>query len=267
MSRSTPGTPVTRQDRRRQELEQRREERRRAREAPGSSPMRSPIVLFTASALVVGGIFVLFMLLTRPGPPSIADLTPPTEEVPALLADGRTLGKADAKVTIEIWSDFQCPACRDLANRLEPLAVSTYVVPGTAKFVYRDAAFQGAKANRPYDESVEPAAAARCAADQGLFWQMHNWLFANWNGENRGAFAADRLRAIAYAAGLELGAYDTCMASGDKQAAARAETQSALAVGINSTPTLVINGVNMVGVPQNFTAFAQVIEQAAAAAP
>jgi len=266
MSRATPGTPPTRQDRRRLELEQRREQRRSAREKPAASPLRSPMVLFTAGALIVGAVIVGIMLLGRPVPPSVADLLPPGHEIPAgAVANGRTLGAADAKVTVEIWSDFQCPACMNFATELEPLTISGYVATGKVKLVYRDAAFQGQRYE--YDESTEAAAAARCAADQGLFWQMHNWLFANWNGENEGAFAADRLRAIATAAGLNLTTYDSCMASGDQQTAVGNETASGLAAGINQTPTLIINGAKIVGSPNNFADFAMILDQAYAAAP
>lgn len=268
MSRATPNAPTTRQDRRRLELEQRREQRRLAREKPAPSPLRSPMVLFTAGALLVGALIVGFMLLNRPGPPSIADLIPPAAEIPAgAVADGRNLGSANAKVTVEIWSDFQCPACMNFATVLEPQTITSYVVPGKVRLVYHDAAFQGQKAHTAYDESVEAAAAARCAADQGLFWQMHNWLFANWNGENEGAFAANRLRALATAAGLDLTKYDTCMASGDQQTAVRNETASAVAGGISQTPTLIVNGASVVGSPKSFADFAMILDQAYAAAP
>jgi protein-disulfide isomerase len=263
MSHSEPG-PATRQDRRRLELEQRREQRRRAREAPPAAPLGSPMVLFTVGALLVGLVIVGFLVLSKPGPPSVADLNPPSAEIPAGVAiEGRSIGNADAKVMIDIWSDFQCPACTSFATRIEPLTISTYVLPGTVKLVYHDAAFQGQ--GRTYDESTEAAAAARCAADQGLFWQMHDWIYANWNGENQGAFVADRLRAMATGAGLDLVAYDACMAAGDKQAAVRAETLSAVTAGIDQTPTLIINGVAMVGTPRDFATFARVIDQAAAA--
>jgi protein-disulfide isomerase len=164
-------------------------------------------------------------------------------------------------VTVEIWSDFQCPACRHLAVEVEPSIISSFVVPGTARLVYRDAAFQGQRAaDQAYDESVEAAAGARCAADQGLFWQMHDWLFANWNGENEGAFAAARLRSIAAGAGLSLDTYDSCVARGRYQAAVRAETQQAVVAGINQTPTLVANGRVITGVP-TVAQLSQIIRQ------
>ena len=197
------------------------------------------MVLFTGAALLVGVLIVGFMFFNRPGPPSIANLTPPASDIPAgVILDGRTMGSPDAKVTIEIWADFQCPGCMQLANLIEPPLIAQYVAPGTARIVFHDAAFQG-RGN--YDESVEAAAAARCAADQGLFWQMHDWLFAN-SGERVGAFLPANLRAMSVAAGLDLATYDTCMAAGDKQDAVRSETQQALTSGVQSTPTILLNG-------------------------
>jgi len=201
------------------------------------------MVLFTAAALAIGLAVVGYATLTRPAAPT-DEIIGPAVTIPEGLADGNALGSASAPVTVEIWSDFQCPGCMQLATRVEPALIGQYVVPGTARLVYRDAAFQGQRAGAAYDESVEPAAAARCAAQQGKFWTMHGWLFANWNGENEGAFRAERLRAIAESAGLDLAAYDTCMATGQHQAAVRAETALAPAMpsGMKVTPTLVING-------------------------
>ena len=208
------------------------------------------MVVSTAGALVVGLAIVVFALLQRPGGTTpIDELTPPAAQVPPGLSLDRTLGDAGAAVTIDIWSDFQCPACRKLAVDVEPSIISTFVATGAAKLVYHDAAFQGQRGDPRYDESVEAAAGARCAADQGRFWQMHDWLFANWNGENQGAFRAERLTSIAGAAGLDLALYNSCMAAGDKQAAVRAETQQGFTAGINSTPTIFINGRSLTGVP------------------
>jgi protein-disulfide isomerase len=208
------------------------------------------MVLFTVGALALGAIIVAIALLQqKSAPASSNELTSPVARVPAGLSEGRSLGTADAPVTIEIWSDFQCPACRALAVDVEPSIIAAYVVPGDVKLVYHDAAFQGQRGDPRYDESVQAAAAARAAADQGRFWQMHDWLFANWNGENKGAFSAERLTAIAGAAGLDGSAYAAAMAVGDKQAAVKDETQQGVAVGVNSTPTLFINGTRFTGAP------------------
>jgi protein-disulfide isomerase len=260
-------TAAPRAQRRREELEQRREGRRNSQSKKTQSTFRSPMVLFTGVAVLVGLFIVGVMALSRPAAPSVADLTPPESDIPfAAVIDGRTIGSPDAKVTVDIWSDFQCPACMNFATTIEPATISTYVMTGKVRLVYHDAAFQGQKSHSTYDESVEAAAAARCAADQGLFWQMHNWLFANWNGENQGAFSADRLMAIATGAGVDMMAYDSCMGVGDKHEAVQHETQDALAASVNQTPTLIVNGQTIVGSPSNFATFAMVLDQALAAA-
>lgn len=255
-------TASARRERRQAELAQRRDSRR-PRRTDEPSLLRSPMVLFTIAALAIGAIIVAVALLQQPGGggPSTNDLTSPAAIVPTDLVDGRTLGKADAKVSIEIWSDFQCPACRSLAVEIEPSIIAEYVVPGKVKFIYHDAAFQGQRGNPNYDESVQAGAGARCAADQGRFWQMHDWIFANWSGENKGAYRAERLNAIADAAGLDRAAYDACMAANDKQSAVQAETQQGLALGVNSTPTLFINGTRYTGAP-TLAQFSQLIEAA-----
>jgi protein-disulfide isomerase len=190
------------------------------------------MVLITAAAVLVGVVFIggAMLMQNRPsGDGSLPfDLVPPADEIPSgAVVDGLVMGDPDAPVTLEVYSDFQCPACGVFAEDTEPLLRETYVVSGTLRIVYKDAAFQGRKSSSPYDESVESAAAARCAGQQGEFWTYHDWLFASWDGENQGAFRAERLAAIADAIGLERTPWDACVASGTEQAAVRAVTKEA----------------------------------------
>ena len=233
-----------------------------------SGARRSPILLITA---LVGGLAVVLLaalvLVQGSGPAKVdaAGLIAPTTSAPTDLADGRTLGKADAPVTLDVWSDFQCPACGQYAEIVEPALIRNYVTPGVLRIVHHDAAFQGARTKTPFDESVEPAAGARCAAEQDKYWPFHDWLFANQSGENKGAFADARLRAIATKVGLDVVAWDACRATGEQQTAVRSETAQGVANGVNSTPTLYINGEAIVGV-RSATELGQKIEAAAAAA-
>lgn len=245
-------------------------ERSRSTEARRSSTAtaRSPLVWATAAVGIVAVVVIAAAVLLQGGSatkPDSAGLVAPTSPTPTALADGRSLGKADAPVTLEVWSDFQCPACDQYAEIVEPAIIGQYVTPGTLRIVHHDAAFQGARSSSAYDESVEAAAGARCAAEQGRYWPFHDWLFANQSGENVGAFADSRLRAIATSAGLDVAAWDACRATGTQQSAVRAETQSGVAKGINSTPTMFLNGEKIVGV-QSATVLGQKIEAAAAAA-
>jgi len=229
------------------------------------------MVLITAAALVVGVVFigaVVFMQNQPSGDGSLPQgLVPPADSIPAgATVDGQAMGDSNAPVTLEVYSDFQCPACRAFAEDSEPILRETYVVNGTLKIVYKDAAFQGQRGSDPnYDESVEAAAAARCAGAQGQFWPYHDWLFANWDGENQGAFRAERLQAIADAIGLDRAAWDACVASGTEQAAVRSATNDAVAAGVKLTPTLNVNGQVVEGAA-TYTQLSPIIEAAAAAA-
>ena len=213
------------------------------------------------------GVLAVVALMLLGGGQTKADstaLTTPTSPTPVALADARTLGKPDAPVTLEVWTDFQCPICGEYARTVEPALVSRYVTPGTLRIVHHDAAFQGQKSSAAYDESVEAAAGARCAADQGGYWPFQDWAFANQAGENQGAFAAPRLTAIASAAGLDVTAWRACVATGQQQAASRTETNAALAAGVNATPTMSINGQVIVGL-RSVEALSALINAAAAA--
>lgn len=202
------------------------------------------MALVTGGALVAGIVLVAYLLLSQSGGstgPDV-DLREPTTDVPVGLIDGRALGTAGAPVTLEIWSDFQCPACGRFAQEVEPRLISQFVTPGTLRLVYRDFAFLGERAGGSYDESVEAATAARCAADQGRFWVYHGYLFANQRGENEGAFRVEVLDAIAAAIGLDRATFAACREGDPARAATRSETAEGGAKGVHFTPTLALQG-------------------------
>jgi protein-disulfide isomerase len=229
----------------------------------------SPVVLITLFVVALALVSVAGLLLlqggvtpagTNAGAPTAPLTTTPTE-----LAADRTLGAAAAPVTLDVWTDFQCPVCGQYARTVEPGLVSKYVTPGTLRIVHHDAAFQGSKGDALYDESVESGAGARCAAAQGRYWPFQDWTFANQAGENQGAFAAARLTSIAVAADLDVTAWQACIGTGDQQRAVRSETAQAVAAGVNATPTMRINGQVIVGL-RSVTELGALIETAAAAA-
>ena len=166
----------------------------------------------------------------RPTPPELVDP-----------ANARALGTAEAPVTIDVWSDFQCPACAFFATSVEPDLIDEFVKPGTVRLVYRDYAFLDGGTSD--GESHQAAAAARCAGEQGTFWQYHDYLFENQKGENKGAFRRERLDQIAETVGLDMNAFESCMGGDAPEQAVQAETDIGVAAGVRSTPTLAINGV------------------------
>ncbi|MEI7810082.1 MAG: thioredoxin domain-containing protein [bacterium] len=115
-------------------------------------------------------------------------------------------GNTDAPVTVVVYVDFQCPYCGKFFKETEQTVLADYIKAGKIKLVSRDFAFLGRYA-QPYavekDESIKAAEAARCAADQGKFWEYHDYLFAHQNGENKGNFSSLNLKTFAKALGLK----------------------------------------------------------------
>ena len=118
----------------------------------------------------------------------------------------RTLGNAQTDVIVIEYGDFQCPFCGMFFRDTEGVIIDKYVRTGKVKFVYRDFAFLG-------PESIKAALAARCAGDQGKFWEYHDYLFSHQNGENQGAFADPNLKSFARTLRLNTSMFGQCFDS------------------------------------------------------
>jgi protein-disulfide isomerase len=131
--------------------------------------------------------------------------------------------------------------------QLLPSLVNDFVRPGTLRIEARDLDFLGR--GQP-NESRELAAGAACAAQQDRYWQFHDYVFWNQGRENLGDHDAAFIAGVAVAVEVDRAAWDACMAGGDVRPPITAQTSAAVAAGINSTPTLVINGQRIVGLPK-----------------
>jgi protein-disulfide isomerase len=172
-------------------------------------------------------------------------------------SEGKVLGSATAPVTLTAWEDFQCPFCRTANETMLKPVVEQYVASGSVQIHYRHFAFLGA-------ESIRAAAASECAAEQGLFWEYHDELFAHQSGENRGAFSDARLKELAAGAGLDRDAFDACVEDGRHRRDVEAETAEGRRLGVDSTPTFFVNDVRIDGV-KPFSVVKEAIEKALAA--
>lgn len=212
------------------------------------------------SGMVVGvvGVIVLFLANPFSGTPTprmdenftpVAPVLIPAEG----LASGHGLGAEDAPVVLTVWTDYQCPICGTWGNGVEPALYERYVTEGKLRIEHRHYSFLG-------EESFAAAVGAECAADQDKFWAFHSHLFANQAGENEGAFSAERLRKIAGAAGLDLVAWETCIADPAVRAEVDADAEEAKSLGITGTPTLVLGEWQQSGIPSAEDLYARIDE-------
>ena len=106
-----------------------------------------------------------------------------------------------------------------------------------------------------HPNAQKAAEAARCAGDQGKYWEMHDLMFAD-----IGALSVPQLKQGATRLGLNQAAFDQCLESSKHQAIVQADYAGAEKLGVNSTPTLYINGRPVIGA-QPYDAFKQVIDE------
>jgi protein-disulfide isomerase len=197
------------------------------------------VALITVAAIAVGIVVIAAVFLLNSGSGGKA-ITKPAEPAPAELQDGRSIGRADAPVTLDIWADFQCPGCGVLSRDMEPRLVNQYASTGKVRLTYHDMAFLG-------EESIVAATAARCAGGQGKFWPYMQYLFANQGGENKGVYNRTLFDGIARDLGLNLDTFGACLADGKARQAVVDETAQGDKLSITSTPTVFVNGTKVDG--------------------
>ncbi len=228
--------------------------------------------------LMIGGIVIIALViaffLIYPQVKPVTGVTAVTP-VPRAQVDRNTEGNPKAAVKLEVFSDYQCPFCKNFWANTEAQVENAYVKPGKVLFVYRSAGnWVSRNSGSGGTESQDSAQAAYCAGDQNKYWQMHDALFANnQDVEEQGSFAIRRLQAIAQSIGLDMNAYNSCMSSNKYMDQVNKDFQDAEAAGITGTPFFVItytaNGqtkTDTIDGAQPFSAFQQKLDAALTAA-
>jgi protein-disulfide isomerase len=193
--------------------------------------------------IIVGVALVVVALLIAP---SIKDTLAPVGEIVTItpvsrpMVKGTAMGDENAAVLIEVYEDFQCPACRTYSNEVEPLVVENHVTTGEVYYVFRQKPFLDDQA--PGRESDQAANASMCAAEQERFWDYHDMLFANWDGENLGAFSNKRLVAFAEALNLDMEAFNGCFESNRYKTEIEKDLAAGQAANVQGTPSVLVNG-------------------------
>jgi protein-disulfide isomerase len=173
-------------------------------------------------------------------PPPVKRFTVSTEGAPFR-------GSEKAPVTIVEFSDFHCPFCKRVKPTLQQV-LQRY--PDQVRLVYRDLPLDSL-----HPTARKAAEAARCANDQGKFWPYHDKLY-----EGPPDASPARLQAVAQEVGLDMAAYDQCVASGRHEQAIQASVEEAERLGATGTPAFFINGRLLSGA-QPLEAFARIIDE------
>ena len=157
-----------------------------------------------------------------------------------LPTDGPSFGPANAKVTIVVFSDFECPYCREFAKTLRTKVPQKY--PNDVRVI-----FEAFPIDSIHPWAVAAAEAAHCIADENpeAFWAFHDWIFEH-QGEVTPQNLKDKTLAFAQTKNLPAAPLSACLDHHSTAAAVTASLQAGRALQIQQTPTLFVNG-RMVG--------------------
>ena len=184
--------------------------------------------------------------LRKAAPPLRVMIDPPRYDV-ALASTDPAIGASSAPVTIVEFSDFQCPFCQRVAPTLKRVR-ETY--GDKVRIVWKDYPL-----TQIHPEAFKAGEAAHCAGEQGKYWEYHDRLFAN-----QQALAVDDLKKYAAELGLDAATFNACVDSSKYGERVREGVEQGNKLGVNSTPTLYINGRLLSGA-QPYETFVAVIDE------
>ncbi len=158
---------------------------------------------------------------------------------PAIFADDRILGSADAPITIIEYSSLTCPHCAALHKDILPKIKETWIAEGKARLVYR---------HFPLDAmALRAAAVADCIEGERFF----GFLDLLYKSQQRWAKSKDPLKSLgqmARLAGMSQERFESCANDEAQMDRILARRQDAtLTYDVRSTPTLIVNGRKVEG--------------------
>jgi protein-disulfide isomerase len=213
-----------------------RSERRRAGRDGGSGMKKLYIVLAAVAVVGIGAVGI--SVGSAGGSAATAPVTVEgLDDLERLveLAQGVTKGDEGATVTIIEFGDFQCPACQAFAMQVKPQVELAYVESGKAKFVFYDWPIVSGHPN-----AFLAARAARCAADQGMYWEYHDDLFRNQARWSVMTSPVGTFVDYAETLGLDGGDFSSCLNSDRHADLVTANMELGNQLGVNGTPTVYV---------------------------
>ncbi|HEV7588668.1 MAG TPA: thioredoxin domain-containing protein [Longimicrobium sp.] len=193
------------------------------------------------SVVVISCAVVITALVVR------RELFPPSAPRPGLAAEsvpnwrafasmGHRTGPANAPVTLVVFSDFQCPACKVLADEVRTLRER---YPERFTVLYRHYPLPS------HSQAVAAARASECAARQGRFAAYHDALFAS-----QETLGYTPWQTFARSAGVpDVEAFQRCFSEPGRIEQLVRDVADGGRLGVTGTPTLLINGRRYNGAP------------------
>jgi protein-disulfide isomerase len=161
-------------------------------------------------------------------------------------------GAQNASVVIEEFYDFQCPTCASV----HPLLYEMNATYGSRiKLIVRNFPLSQIHPNA-YDAAV----ASEAAGLQGKFWEMQNLIFQNQQRWSAAPNARLLFESYAGTLGLDVEKFKDDMSGMAAKQRVDADLQRGRSMGVNSTPTILVNGKPVPPEMMTGDGFKQIIE-------
>ncbi len=194
-------------------------------------------IVLTICAVVLTAGYVKREYFT-PAASDQTGLTKRLSNAQAFAAGNMTIGRTDAPIQIVEFSDFECPACRRLYRAIKTTQAKD---SGALHITFR---------NYPLDD-LHPSAraagiAAQCAADQGVFEGMHDYLF-----DHQSTLGTLKWNAVAAEVGVpDSMRFRICLDAPATRAKLSADSAAAAQLEVTGTPLVILDGYLIRGAPK-----------------
>jgi len=197
--------------------------------------------------IVIGAIAITIGIMITVIAGTVPSFSPPSSETVNLdvkrnhgsistVMGSPILGDPKAPITIVEFGDYQCHFCKEWFHETKPLIERDYIDTGKANMIFVDMAFLGR-------DSAKAAQASYCAEDQNAYWEYHGMLYDSQEPTIDGGWAnTERLKAFAFALGLDMELFNSCLDSDKYSERIRYNIQQARENGISSTPGFFVVG-------------------------
>jgi protein-disulfide isomerase len=173
----------------------------------------------------------------------------PSDTYGVPVGTGWTAANAAKLPTLEIWEDFQCPACKQV-EEISGAANLALANDGKVKLLLRPTTFLDKNFPQSNNSSARATAAWGCAIDAGRAEEYHSAVFANQPTTEGTGYTEAQLLAIGQGVGITGPEYDTfakCVTDGTYLGWAANSTEKFTASGATGTPTGYLNGTELTG--------------------
>ena len=215
--------------------------------AGAAGAKKSPVPFIIIGVVLVGVIAAVVLMsrqstsvsssTTNAGSTNSPNPATPTRGTQPGAPSPYTRGPATAKVTLEEFSDFQCPACGNLEPGLRRV-LNDY--RDRVQFIFRNFPLQMHK------YAFLASRAAEAAGQQGKFWEMHDMIYDNQKEWSEAMEPRVQFDAYATRLGLDVQRFKADMNRQDLADRISADLQRGNSLGVKGTPTVYLNGREMV---------------------